>query len=109
MTVSRSLVRWYCISASAATISKKTNVRNASAISRRQRPSPLKLSKLNHHITGSSPSSSRYHGLLKSSIARSTEQTGFSGGRQAESAPNHLTTSTEYSVSLPTPQETLNQ
>ena len=49
-------------------ISTITIVRNPIAAARRQRPSPERLPKLNHHTNGSSPSSSRYQTLLNASM-----------------------------------------
>jgi hypothetical protein len=37
-------------------------------MSRRQGPSPLKLRKLNHHMGGNNKRSSKYQGLLKTSM-----------------------------------------
>jgi hypothetical protein len=51
-------------------------VRKPSAINRRHRPNPLKLRKLNHHIAGSSPSNSKYQGLLKTSIVSERTEAG---------------------------------
>ena len=65
MTVSRSLVRWYCISANAATNSVSTAVRSTSAIIRRQRPEPAQAAEAVPPHHGQQPQQQQIPGAIE--------------------------------------------